>query len=77
MIELAAMLRLIPYIIIAIIAWKNGYRRLTAVGVILVIVAVVNFTFKLDADMRGLLSIPFTLALTLHAVNLKSNSKEK
>lgn len=76
MIELAAMLRLIPYLLVAVISYNKGFYRLTAVAVLVFIITIVNFTIRPDAEMRSILSSIFSFALLLHALDLKPRKRK-
>lgn len=75
MIELAAMLRLVPYVLVLIIGIKKGFPRLTLVAFILLFITLINFTFKPDADVRAIFSSIFSFVLLLHALDLKPRKK--
>ena len=75
MIELAAMLRLIPYLLVVIIGWKKGYYRLFLVAVILIIISFVSTTLKPTSEVRAVMASVFSLFLLLHALDLKPRNK--
>jgi hypothetical protein len=75
MIELAAMLRLIPYLLVVIIGWKKGYYRLFLVAVILIIISLVSNTLKPTSEVRAVMASVFSLFLLLHALDLKPRNK--
>jgi len=75
MIELAAMLRLIPYLLVVIIGWKKGYFRLFLVAVIVIIIMFISATLKPSSEVRAVMASIFSLFLLLHALDLKPRKK--
>lgn len=70
MIEMAALLRLIPYLMAVIIAARKGYRWISAAILWVMIIAILNFTFKLDAEIRAGLASVSAILLLIHVLSL-------
>ncbi|THG30669.1 hypothetical protein [Naasia lichenicola] len=73
MITLLIALRLIPYLLTAIIAWQKGFLRLTFAAMLCI--ATVLYTLTLPSPpalFPFVLSSLFSLALLFHALDLKS-----
>lgn len=71
MITLIALVRVIPYILVAIYAWRKGYKWLTIAGVYVSLLAINNFFNRLSPEGVGITASVFALLLFFHALDLK------
>lgn len=65
-----ALIRLIPYILGAIYAWRKGYKWLTAACVFVSVLAVSNYIFDFRSDVSAALASIFAFLLLMHAIDL-------
>ena len=72
MITVFALIRLIPYLLVAIVSWKAGYPRLTIFAAYLFFAAVTIHTFQPDKEVIAIMSTINALLLLWHAVDLKA-----
>lgn len=72
MIELVALLRIIPFILVMVIAWEKGFKWLTLVSIWVTVVAILNYLFAFSAEVRAILGSVFSFLLLLHVLDLKN-----
>lgn len=77
MIELATLLRFIPYLLVFVIAYKKGYPRLAILIVVLVGISLFTLNFNPSKELRGILGSVFSFFLLLHALDLKPRKDAK
>lgn len=77
MITLIALLRLIPYLLVAIYAWRKGYRWLTLAGLWVSCIAIVNFYDRMSPEISGIAASIFALLLLFHALDLKPKHQRR
>lgn len=70
--EIAALLRIVPYIVIAVIGIRKGFRWLSTGSIMLVLTSVANFVFTLSPDVRAGFGSLLSFILLKHALDLKS-----
>lgn len=71
MITLIALLRLVPYLLVAVYAWRKGYRWLTFAGIWVSLIAIINFIDRMSPEMSGVAASIFALLLLFHALDLQ------
>ncbi|MEU2203594.1 hypothetical protein AB0P19_06880 [Microbacterium oleivorans] len=71
MIAFIALLRPIPYLLVAVYAWRKGYRWLTFAGIWVSLIAIINFFDRMSPEMSGVAASIFALLLLFHALDLK------
>ena len=72
MITLLLLLRVVPYLVVTIIAFHKGFRWLSLCGLSLVLMALFNFTHDPDMQMRTIMASAFSFLLLVHALDLRS-----
>ena len=72
MVTLLLMLRVVPYAVVAVIAFRKGFRWLSLCGLSLVLIALFNFTQDPNMDLRAMMAAAFSFLLLIHALDLRS-----
>lgn len=67
---LVLMLRLVPYVVVAVRASRKGYKWLAFFAIYLIITAVLNLIFQFDQNVRGLMSSGGAILLLLHVLDV-------
>jgi hypothetical protein len=70
-------LRLIPYAIVFVIAFRKGFKWLALTMAYLFLVLIINYFFEPSAEWRGFLSSGFAVLILLHVLDLKARKASK
>ena len=76
-VTLVALLRLVPYLLVAIYAWRKGYRWLTLAGIWVAGIAIINFYERMTPEVSGIAASIFALLLLFHALDLKPKTPRR
>lgn len=66
-----ALIRLIPYLLVAYLAWRKGFPRLAALALYMMIVAITVYVFSPSQDIRAIMGASTALLLLWHTADLK------
>jgi hypothetical protein len=70
--ELASLLRLVPYALVGLIAWRKGFKWLAATSFYLVCIATFTTLAHASPELRAVFGSFTALLLLQHALDLKT-----
>lgn len=71
MLEIALLLRLVPYLLAGYLAYKKGYKWLTFAMVYVACLSTFNFFAKPEPTLSATLASVFAFFILMHALDLK------
>lgn len=74
---LIALLRIVPYLLVAVYAWRKRYRWLTLAGLWVTGIAIVNFFDRMTPEASSIAASIFALLLLFHALDLKPKAPKE